>query len=439
MRINELRSIAHSGVCAILVFLVSACDLDVSNPNSAAEDQVLSTSAGIIALATGMQQAFAVNNVDAYVRHTAITSREFSANTTFSNLLFLEAGLNELLNSNTAIGAVWSNSYRVIGMADDLIANAPNVPLADGVLSGILGLAKLFKAMSLGFVVQAFEQAPLNTQADGKATFSSRSDVFAEAIRLLDDALQTITATPPSSEFDSNILGSGFDLLNTIQAYRARYNLFAGNFQAAIDAANAVDPAATSVYSYDSQNQNPIWNQVFTLDDYAPRDNFGTTVTDPNDGRLSFYMVPNSRLSDPNNNPIEDLAGFWTTASSPIPAYLPGEMPLTRAEANLGLGNLPAAVAEIDMIRTKTPAQDPFGIGAALPPYSGPQTNEAVTEEIFRQRRAELFLNGTGWEDSRRLGQPGPSSDPLERNRNFYPYPEQERLNNPNTPADPPN
>ena len=76
MRINELRSIAYSGVCAILVlFLVSACDLDVSNPNSAAEDQVLSTSAGIIALATGMQQAYAVNNVDAYVRHTAITSR----------------------------------------------------------------------------------------------------------------------------------------------------------------------------------------------------------------------------------------------------------------------------------------------------------------------------------------------------------------------------
>ena len=62
---------------------------------------------------------------------------------------------------------------------------------------------------------------------------------------------------------------------------------------------------------------------------------------------------------------------------------------------------------------------------------------EAVLDEIFRQRRAELFLHGTGWEDSRRLGQPGPSANMFERNRDFYPYADQERLNNPNTPADP--
>ena len=39
-------------------------------------------------------------------------------------------------------------------------------------------------------------------------------------------------------------------------------------------------------------------------------------------------------------------------------------MALTRAEAHAMLGNIDAAIAEIDAVRTKTPADDPFGVGA---------------------------------------------------------------------------
>ncbi len=424
---------------ALLLFFTQGCDLNITNPNQAVEERVLTTSDGIIALAIGMQRDYANQNVDSYIRHPAITSREFAANTTFANLIQLEDGLNSLSGANSGVSAIWFDSYRVIGIANDLIENAPNVQLSEGTRSGIIALSQLYKAICLGFIAQAFEQAPTDVQADGQATFQPRSEVFAEAIRLLDNALQTISVTPPSAQFNADILGRGFDLLNTIHAYRARYNLFAGNYQAALEAANTVDPSATSVYTYDAENQNPIYNQVFVADDYAPRDNFGTRVTDSNDARLAFYLMPDDRLSNPNALPIETLSGFWNTATSSIPAYLPGEMALIRAEVNAMMGNITGAIAEIDAIRTKTPDRDPFGIGASLPPYSGPQTVEAITEEIFRQRRSELFLNGTGLEDSRRLGQPGPSSDPFERNRTFYPYPDQERLNNPNTPPDPAN
>ena len=229
--------------------------------------------------------------------------------------------------------------------------------------------------------------------------------------------------------------GEGFDLINTIRAYRARYHLFTGNYQAALEDADAVDPAATSVYMYDAENENPLYTQVVVADDYAPRDHFGLSSTESGDARLAFYTAPSERTSNPNGFPIEDLAGFWHSATSPIPAYLPGEMALTRAEAHAMLGNIDAAIAEIDAVRTKTPADDPYGVGASLPPYSGPQSAAPVLDEIFRQRRAELFLHGTGWEDSRRLGQPGPSADMFERNRDFYPYADQERLNNSNTPG----
>jgi hypothetical protein len=113
-------------------------------------------------------------------------------------------------------------------------------------------------------------------------------------------------------------------------------------------------------------------------------------------------------------------------------------MNLIRAEAHLRLNNLTAAVEEINVIRTKRAADDPVGLGAALPAYSGPVTAAALTTEIYRQRAAELYLQGLRWDDSRRLGRPGPPATLDERNRNFWPYPDQERRNNPKTPANPP-
>ena len=249
-------------------------------------------------------------------------------------------------------------------MANDLIANAPEVPLAEGTRSGIVALAHLYKAKCLGFVAQAFAHAPLDVQADGQAQFRPREELFAAAISSLDRALETATSTPPSDEFNADILGEGFDLLNTIRAYRARYHLFSGNYQAALDDAEAVDPIATSVYTYDAENENPLYAQVVVADDYAPRDHFGLSSTESGDARLAFYTAPSERTSNPNDFPIEDLTGFWHSATSPIPAYLPGEMALTRAEAHARLGNIDAAIAEIDAVRTKTPADDPYGVGS---------------------------------------------------------------------------
>ncbi|NIR47555.1 hypothetical protein GWO43_03615 [candidate division KSB1 bacterium] len=440
MKRKYIEYVAGTCFCLLLLFIVyTGCSLDVTNPNSASEEQVLTTQEGLQAVGVAMQSFYATTSLEAYVLFTGTTSREVAINTTFQNLIDLEAGGNQLDGNNGNVAAVWARSYRVIRMASDLLENVPNVQMAAGTRSGLIALASLYKAMALGALAQAFEQAPLDVQAEGQADFQPRSELLAEAIQLCNDGLAEIDAQAPSSAFNANVLGSGFDLRNTLQAYRARYNLFAGNNQQAIEAANAVDPNATSVFTYDALNTNPIYDAVFIAEDWAPRDDFGVTVTEPGDGRLTFYMVPKDTLSDPNGLQVEELAGFFATQTSPIPAYLPGEMPLIRAEAMLNEGDIPGAITEINSVRTKTAAEDPFGVGAGLAEYSGPQTEEAVREEIFRQRRAELFLSGVSLEDSRRLDRPGPSSDPFQRNRNFYPYPTQERLNNPNTPADPAN
>ena len=228
-------------------------------------------------------------------------------------------------------------------------------------------------------------------------------------------------------EFIDGVILGNIDLENTIAAYTARYNLFAGNYEAAISAANAVDLTSTSIFAYDTQNQNPIWARIIQNDapNFKPRDNFGlppSFVFDPADGRLAFYLVP---LDETNQNglPIEDVSGFFNEITEPIPVYLPDEMNLIIAEANLRLGspNLAAATTALNEVLTDT--DDPFDVNANVAAYSGDNTVDALLNEVYRNRRAELLFTGMSLEDSRRFGRPEPSGAAMnfaeERNRNF--------------------
>jgi len=434
-----VRRICSSGIklAAVMLLSISGCSLNINDPNAATNQQVLTNSSGIMALAVGLQQFYSTSALGAIILTTGVTTRELAINSTLENLVELEAGGSSLLNNNANVTALWSDLYQVVEMSDQLIANAPTASLDPGTRSGILAEAYLFKAMALGNLAQDFEQAPFDVDASGQAKFVPASQVLAEAITLLDSAQQIVSATAPSSQFKSQVLGSGFDLSNTIQIYLARYELFAGNYQDAINAANNVNAGVTSVFSYSTLSQNPVYQGVYLNKYYAAQDSFGTSLTEAGDQRLSFYLQPDSAFSTPNGYPIDFLTGFFSTASQPIPAYVPGEIHLIKAEAYVRLGDLTTAVTEINMVRTKTPSQDPFGIGASLPAYSGAQTSDALLTEIYRQRCAELYLEGMRLEDSRRLGRPGPPASTVERNRDFYPYPLQERINNSNTPADP--
>jgi hypothetical protein len=192
--------------------------------------------------------------------------------------------------------------------------------------------------------------------------------------------------------------------------------------------------------------KTPCGGRVFqnNAPNFKPRDNFGLPTDiftlDPNDGRIPFYLVPLDE-NNQNNLPIEDLAGFFTSPVGTMPVYLPGEMSLIIAEANVRKSSpdLDAAVDAINAVRTKT--DDPFGVNANIGEYGGPVTADDLLLEIYQNRRVELFLTGLSLEDSRRFNRPEPSTQPMmfsdERNRNFYPYPDRERNNNPNTPADP--
>jgi len=430
-------------------FLVTAvgCELDFVNPNNPSEEQVLTTTEGIRSLTVGMQEAYATSAFGETVIVTGTSSRELAAVNTQQNFVDLNDGGTDLPNTNADIAGIWSANYRVVGMAEDVLDNASDVGFNEGTESGIMATARLFKAMALGNVAMAFEQAPTTTNRNNEAEFVPRQEVLQTAASLLSDARTGVNNTPPSEDFYSEILAvgpSGSDgetrLLNVINAFEARINVLAGNDPAAIDAANRVDPSVVPEFNYDGQSQNPIAVQLVNLANFAPRDSFGTKLTEPGDQRIDFFTDPADETGL-NDYPIDAVGGFWSSTTGAVPVFVPGEMSLIRAEAKLNQGDPDSEViSEIDAVRTKAPSEDPVGIGADLSAYSGGTSEADLREEILRQRRAELYLQGLALADSRRLGpdvsdRQNPGA--FERNRNFYPYPAQERRNNPNTPEDP--
>jgi len=145
---------------------------------------------------------------------------------------------------------------------------------------------------------------------------------------------------------------------------------------------------------------------------------------DAGDKRVPFYTT---------NAYASKVLGFGAGSTTAWPLYLPGEMTLIKAEAyaRQATPDLVNSLVELNKIVTKKAANDPFGVGADLPPLVG-LTQAQILNEIYRNRCIELYMSGLKLEDMRRFGRPN-----SERSRNLLPYPFRERDNNPNTPADP--
>lgn len=435
---------------SIYIFLAAAmlasggCKLDYTNPNGPTDTEVLTSREGMISVSIGMKQYYSALGVQTLFTATGNTSREVKGVTTFTNILELEAGGTALPTFNGNVLGVWNSMLHTMGMADDLLASAPTVLAADAsTKSGVVAIASLFKAMAIGGLATAFEQFPIQTDKNGKATFVTRIAGLTEAVKLLDDAAASLAATAPPADFNSRVLGSDLVLLDCINTYRARYNMMLGKYPEALAAANAVNLTTKSQFTYSAQSPNPIQQQVQVLANFKARANFGLPagLFDPADARLAFYLsAPDVVVG---GETLKTLKGFFDAIDKPIPIYLPDEVRLLKAEAIIRSGgNLVDAKTQIDAVRTQA-AGDVFGVNANLPAYSGAMTTVALLQEVYSQRCAELFLQGLRLEDSRRFGRPAPPTNvnpvptTFERNRNFYPYPDQERLTNPNTPADP--
>lgn len=421
----------------LLIFssiIFGACKKDYTNPNQPTEDQVFTSADGMTRVIVGVKNRYAANALGASSIYQAISASGLSTkeltvpNAGNADLAQLENGGNNVSPNNGVLLSLWTTTNIVNSEAQKLIDNSSKIGDAN-IQNAVKIYGHLYKALALGTLSQFWEKVPVNTGAN--TPFSSRAEALAKAVQLLDEASGLLAGTTIPASFTSQV-GGEIDLKNTLLALSARYNNMLGNNDQAIAKAAAVDLGKRSVFAYTNTYQNPVFRSALANNQntYTIKTNFGLTgalTPDPNDKRIQFHLTKNAAFG----------SGFFKSDTSSIPIYLPGEMLLIQAEAYARKNDFANAKLFLDRVLTKTAAQDLFGIGAELPPYSGPLDQASLLFEIYKNRCIELYLSGMKLEDSRRFNRPGPGAANAERSRNFYPYPQQERDGNPGTPTDP--
>ncbi|WP_316807598.1 RagB/SusD family nutrient uptake outer membrane protein [Pedobacter agri] len=408
----------------------SACKKEYLNPNAATADDVLTSAKGLTGVTVGLQKNFSTTRAGvlyASITLNGLTTNELiSINTGNTNEERLVAGGVQVDGTNSVLLNVWAGSNKIIFDADNVINNAANLP-DKNYAAGLIAHASIFKALALGNLSEYWERVPASTGQN--VAFISRVDGFNKAIATIDNALAVIAANPISTSFSGNI-PAGIDIPNTLNALKARYALFAGNYTLALTAANAVDLTKRSTFTYDALNLNPIFEIATSTNNVIQPKNLslgqtGANVPDAADQRIPFYTVVNTTVR---------INGFGAGTFTQIPVYLPGEITLIKAEAyaRQASPNLTSSLTELNKVVTKAAATDPFGLGANLPALTGTYTQQQLLDLIYKHRSIELFMSGLKLEDMRRFNQPL-----ADRKRNFFPYPFQERDNNTNTPTDP--
>ncbi|HHC78526.1 MAG TPA: RagB/SusD family nutrient uptake outer membrane protein [Flavobacteriia bacterium] len=434
-----MKNIIKIILLTLLTIQISSCDKVILDPNSTLEPDVTGSTENLIKLINGIQQRWSTDRSGVIYNLTHISGlntkelRLLNPGNLDENEILL--GGADVNGGNGILNNIWTNAMLVRKEATTVINAADGATADASTANSLKAYALFYRAMAHGTLIQFFESIPL--EIIDNAPFKNRAEVLQNAISDLQTA-QGYISSGLSSEVTSGVFNS-VDLANSVNALLARFNLMLGNYDEAIAAANAVNLSANSTWEYDAAVPNPLAFWFGSQNVTQARDlNFGlpsSLLPNTNDARIPFYITVPDPVNDPSNF---QLIGFWADNLDQIPVYLPGEMLLIKAESYARKDDLVNAVAQLDMVLTKTAANDAYGLGANLPAYSGAMTKEAVLDEIYKNRRIELYLTGLSLEDTRRFGRPGATDANAERNRDFYPYPNAERDNNTNTPTNPP-
>ena len=418
------RSRLALSLATLSLAALAGCSLDVTNPNAATQEEVLTTPAGLRTLGVGLQGRLG-NFIGPSVTLSGVVSGELgntnaSLSTTREFQKYPDASANSAAidPTNPDLLNFWSTGFQVVRAANDILDNVNGVSLAPGTKSGLSALARTAKAFAYGQMIEAWPQLPLNL-AGTPPGYNPRSQVLTEALALLAGA-RTDLSTPVSTEFTSSVLQSSIDLPNTIRALQARYSLAAGDYNAALAFANEVPPASTSRYTYSTVDPNPIWQSAISNGYFGAINSYRT---DAEAGDTRVNRNTQTTVTTPFGGAQVVPLNIYRASSDPYALFTQDELSLIRAEAYARTNRLPEAIAQINVVRANA------GLGpqtsATLP------TQAAVLDEIYRQRRYALFLTGTRWADERRFGRL------TEARAAYLPYPAQETVSNPNPPSTP--
>ena len=388
---------------------------------------------------------------------TGLTADNFTV--TSNTFQILEFGENAIEPSNSWNLDLWKGAYNMVYMVNAILENVTNSnALSEKTKKSLEGQAKFIRAFTYFNLTNLYGEVPLLLSTDyhknATAGKSNIPAVFNQIIVDLEDAISLLEDDYPDGERTRPNIYAAMALL-------ARTHLYLENWQQAeFYSSKVIDHDVlykllknpNDVFLANSEEAiwqiSPLgWGSSFTHTNEGNLFIPSTTVTpiavlsesfmnqwaDQNDRRLESWVERftsnNEILFYPHKYKIQyDASGGKISEYSMVLRL--AEQYLIRAEANVHLGDLQNAIADIDKIRGRAEI--------ALISESYPQINQSeLMETILEERRKEFFAEwGHRWFDLKRLRKSfvlsqKPNTDWQETDI-WFPIPANERLKNPN-------
>jgi hypothetical protein len=348
------------------------------------------------------------------------------------NVLALLIGPLEPGGFGTDVG--WTNSYRNLRTATTILEVVDKVPdYSAAQRSGVKGFVKTLMAQEYLNQLRVRDTFGLVWEVSKDPTvlgaFVTRDEAYTKMAALFDEARTDLAAAGTAFPFTLTTGFAGFNtpatFLRVNRALAARMHVYRGRWQDALTALGesflstasgssaALQAGVFHVYSTASGDA------VNGLFDPAPR----ALVAVPEfltDARLRPDGSRDLRASGKAVVGTVNLATqgissnvrptVYPTNVTPIPIIRNEELILLRAEAQLGLGNRAAAIADLNFVRTNA---------GGLAPLPADFSGDLVTEILYDRRYSLFFEYGHRWVDARRYNRLGELRKQLPTHRVF--------------------
>lgn len=468
MRRKPLTTLSSAALVVAGILGLPGCDLEVEDLNNAGLDELEDnpTPAAITAAATGLligMRGGTSGAATGYVSQLGTLGRE-SYNFDAADPRTIGELLEGSLQGGSPFGgAFWGGPYQNIRLANiifngmEVISEEELDATTQTVISGYIHtvmavdhLRVIATRDDIGGVIDLDREL-----TDELGPIVPREEVYAEIVRLLDEAVDELGAGGEGFMFPF-AMTSGFDGLNTPatftqfnRAIRARVSAYLATIEpdaaadhyadalAAIEASFIVEPTSlddlnVGAYHTFSGGTGDAPNGLINTNVFA----HPSTTTDAQlngdviDARYSrkVVQVPAEEAGSAAGL-FSDLrfTPLYPSPEAPVAIVRNEELILLRAEANLGLGNTDEALADINLIRT---------ISGELEEAAG-LDEAALLDELLYNRRYSLLFEGHRWIDMRRFGRI--EDLPLDRPNHVYnvrfPVPQDECNGRPGEPA----
>ncbi len=421
-KINKLFILLALGFCW------TGCQIeeriDPNNPslegvlNNATETELNAVVYGAVAgMRTGYQN---------YVTATGSVARElylFDADPRNTSDLLGKKG--EPLDNNTFyLTAPYNGRYRVVKNTNILLEAIENTEaVSPAKKNGYEAFAKTIKAHQLLLVLNMLGENGIRVNVEDPENlgeFVSYEQGLQEIQTLLTEAATLLQGA--DIEFSFELPGfegfsnpTGFYQLN--RALAARVAAYQENWQEVLDNLEnaffelngALETGPEMVFSTSSGDAlNPLYKLPSNTEDQIYAHPSFVTEAEENDRRLEVKIMERAAAYTKDDLTSKYSTILYESPISPIDIIRNEELILLYAEAKIQLGgaaNLEDAAEALNVIRNAYDLDD----------YAGPETQEALIDEMLTQRRYSLWSEGHRFVDLRRYGRLNAEYLPIDR------------------------